>query len=236
MKKYHEAEMEAYFSKKESKKGFKCWKCRKEFANESELNSHMQNHDKPKQNKSDQCSKEFSHDCRVSDVPEQLTHTSQQQTRIEGGENSLRKGAPTSKKGFKCWKCRKGFKNEPELNIHMQNPCEPILSKPNLVEPNQCEGGGCSEEFSHEWKLKQFLEVHWEIGPFECEHCDFAFNRKENLTSHMKKYHESKMETYSSKQEEKNEFKCGKCSRKFTNESELNDHLQQNSCDPNPCK
>ncbi|GBN45285.1 hypothetical protein AVEN_223398-1 [Araneus ventricosus] len=109
-----------------SKKGFKCWKCRKEFANESEFISHMQNHDKPKQNKSERCSKKISHNLRVNKVPEHEIHTSQQQTRIEGGENSLRKRVPTSKKAFKCWKCRKGFTNELELKIHMQNPCEPI--------------------------------------------------------------------------------------------------------------
>ncbi|GBN71683.1 hypothetical protein AVEN_109041-1 [Araneus ventricosus] len=113
----------------------------------------------------------------------------------------------------------------------MQNPCEPIHRKPNQYKDDEC-----SEEFSYEWMLKDYLEVHWEIGPFECEHCDFAFNRKKHLTSHLKKYHESEMETYFSKQEPKNEFKCGKCSRNFTNESVLNDHLQQNSCDPNPCK
>ncbi|GBN58027.1 Zinc finger protein 425 [Araneus ventricosus] len=226
MMKCHESEMEAYFSKKESKRGFKCRKCRKEFANESELNSHMQNHDKPKQNKSDQCSKEFSHYCRVNEVPEQEIHTSQQQTRIEGGENYRRKRLPTSKKGFKCWKCRKGFANESELNIHRKNVCEPNLYK--------C--GKCSEEFSHDWKLKEHLVVHGEVKPFECEHCDLAFNKERYLTSHIKKYHESEMETYFSKPESKNDFKCGKCSRKFTNESELYDHLQQNSCDPNPCK
>ncbi|GBN93674.1 hypothetical protein AVEN_232492-1 [Araneus ventricosus] len=118
----------------------------------------------------------------------------------------------------------------------MQNPYEPIHSKLNLGEQNQYEGGECSEEFPPEWKLKEYLEVHWEVGHFECEHCDFAFNRKENLTSHMKKYHESEMETYFSKPESRNEFKCKKCSRKFTRESELNIHLQQNNCDPNPCK
>ncbi|GBO25409.1 hypothetical protein AVEN_245780-1 [Araneus ventricosus] len=138
----------------------------------------MQNHDKPKQNKRDQCSKEFSHDCRVTEVPEQETHTSQQQTRIEGGENSLRKRAPTSKKGLKCWKCRKGFKNESELNIHMQNPCEPIHRKPNLGEPNQYKCRKCSEEFSHDWKLKEHLVVHGVVKPFECEHCDLAYKRE----------------------------------------------------------
>ncbi|GBO12570.1 hypothetical protein AVEN_21141-1 [Araneus ventricosus] len=261
-----------------SKKRLKCWKCRKGFRNESELNIHVENPCEPMQNKRDQCSKEFSHDCRVNYVPEQEAHTSQQQTRIEGGENALRKLAARSQKGFKCWNCRNIFTYVSELHIHMQNPCEPkhgkpipgelnqykcgecsaefshewkleehlvvhwenpcepIHSKSNLGEPNQYEGGGYSEEFSHEWKLKEYLEVHWEVGPFECEHCDFAFNRKENLTSHMKKYHESEMETYFSKPESKNELKCGKCSRKFTNESELNDHLQENSCDPNPCK
>ncbi|GBN93744.1 hypothetical protein AVEN_35202-1 [Araneus ventricosus] len=188
------------------------------------------------QNKRDQCAKEFSHDCRVNDVPEQEAHTSQQQTRIEGWENALRKLAARSKKGFKYWNCRNIFTYVSELHIHMQNPCEPILSKPNLGEPNQYEGGGCSEECSHEWKLKEYLEVQWEVGPFECEHCDCVFKRKGNLTSHIWKYHESEMEAYFSKQESKNELKCGKCSRKFTNESELNYHLQQNSCDPNPCK
>ncbi|GBN45287.1 hypothetical protein AVEN_164076-1 [Araneus ventricosus] len=104
----------------------------------------------------------------------------------------------------------------------MQNPSEPEHGKP--------------EEFSHEWKLKEHLVVHWEVKPFECEHCDLVFKWKNHLTSHMNKYHESQTEAYFSKQESKKEFKCGKCSRKFTSESELNDHLQQNSCDPNPCK
>ncbi|GBM83573.1 hypothetical protein AVEN_149557-1, partial [Araneus ventricosus] len=41
MRKYHESELEAYFSKQESKKEFKCWKCRKGFANELEINNHL---------------------------------------------------------------------------------------------------------------------------------------------------------------------------------------------------
>ncbi|GBN58033.1 hypothetical protein AVEN_80850-1 [Araneus ventricosus] len=163
---------------------------------------------------------------RENEVSKQNACTSHQQTRIEGGENYRRKRLPTSKKGFRCWKCRKGFANESELNIHRKNVCEPNLYK--------C--GKCSEEFSHDWKLKEHLVVHREVKPFECEHCDLAFNKERYLTSHMKKYHESEMETYFFKPESKNDFKCGKCSRKFTNESELYDHLQQNSCDPNPCK
>ncbi|GBO45696.1 hypothetical protein AVEN_57260-1 [Araneus ventricosus] len=107
---------------------------------------------------------------RVNEFSNQKAHTSQQQTRTEGVENYRRKRAPTSKKGFKCWKCRKGFTNESELNIHMQNPCEPIHSK-----PNQYKDGECSEEFSHGWMLKEYLDVHWEVKPFECEHCALAF-------------------------------------------------------------
>ncbi|GBN29550.1 hypothetical protein AVEN_59125-1 [Araneus ventricosus] len=166
----------------------------------------MQNHDEPKQNKSGQCPKKFSHNYR-------------------------RKRAPTSKKGFKCCNCRKWFTNESELKIHMQNPCEPKHGK-----PSQYKCGECSEEFSHEWKLKEHLVVHWELKPFECEHCDLSYKWEKNLTSHMKKCHESEMGAYFSKQESKKEFKCEKCSRKFTSESELNNHLQQNSCDPNPFK
>ncbi|GBO07432.1 hypothetical protein AVEN_16668-1 [Araneus ventricosus] len=173
----------------------------------------------------------FPENLESEEVSKQKASTSQQQTRTEGVENFRRKRAPTSKKGFKCWKCRRGFTNESELNIHMQKSCELNFGKPNHY---KC--GECSKEFSHEWKLKAHLVVHWEVKPFECEHCDLAFKREKNLTSHMKKYHESEMETYFSKQEPKNEFKCGKCSKKFTSESELIDHLQQNSCDLNSCK
>ncbi|GBL99242.1 hypothetical protein AVEN_35720-1 [Araneus ventricosus] len=152
-----------------SKKRFECWKCRKGFANESELNIHMQNHDEPKQNKSGQCPKKFSHNYR-------------------------RKRAPKSKKGFKCWNCRKWFTNESELKILMQNPCEPKHGK-----PSQYKCGECSEEFSHEWKLEEHLVVHWEVKPFECEHCDLAFKWKNHLTSQMNKYHKSETEAYFSK-------------------------------------
>ncbi|GBN61049.1 Zinc finger protein 224 [Araneus ventricosus] len=185
-----------------SKKGFKCWKCRKGFANESELNIHMQKVCEPNQYKSDQCPKEFSHNWLVNDVPEQEAHTSQQQIRIEGRENALIKRVSTSKKGFKCRNCRKGFANESELNIHRQNICE----------PNQYKCGECSEEFSCDRKLKEHLVVHWEVKPFECEHCDLAFKWKNHLTSHMNKYHESEIEAYYAKQESKKELKSGKCS------------------------
>ncbi|GBO45171.1 hypothetical protein AVEN_14702-1 [Araneus ventricosus] len=172
---------------------------------------------------------------RVNEVSKQKARTSQQQKRIEGGENSLRKRAPTSKKGLKCWKCRKGFKNESELNIHMQNPCEPIHSKPNLGEPNHYKCGKCSEEFSHEWTLKDHLVVHCEVRPFECEHCDSSFKRERDLTSLMKKYHESEMEVYFSKKKSKKGFKCRNCRKGFANESELNIH-RQNVCEPNQYK
>ncbi|GBO12598.1 hypothetical protein AVEN_4649-1 [Araneus ventricosus] len=219
-----------------SKKGLKCWKCRKGFANESELNIHMQNPCEQMPNKTDQCPQEFSNDCRVNEVPEEEAHNSQRQTRTDGRENALRKLASRSKKGFKCWNCRKGFTYVSELHIHMQNPCEPKLGKPIPGELNQYKCGECSEEFSHEWKLEEHLVVHWEVKPFECEHCDLAFKWEKTLTLHMKKYHESEMEAYFSDQESKNEFKCVMCSRKFTSESELNNHWQQNNCDPNNFK
>ncbi|GBM02942.1 Zinc finger protein 626, partial [Araneus ventricosus] len=210
-----------------SKKEFKCWKCRKGFANESELNIHFQNPCEPIQYKSDQCPKEFSHNWLVNDVPEKETHTSQQQTRIDGQENALRKHVfSTSKKGFKCRNCRKVLTNVSELKIHMQNPCELKHG-----ETNQYKCGEFSEEFSHEWKLKEHLVVHWEVKPFGCEHCDLAFKWEKNLTSHMRKYHESEMEAYLSKQESKKGFKCWKCRKGFTNESELNIHMQ-NPCEP----
>ncbi|GBN71680.1 hypothetical protein AVEN_109038-1, partial [Araneus ventricosus] len=72
---------------------------------------------------------------RVNEVSKQKARTSQQQKRIEGVENYRRKRAPTSKKGFKGWKCRKGFTTESELNIHMQNH----------EEPKQCKCGKFSE-------------------------------------------------------------------------------------------
>ncbi|GBL94099.1 hypothetical protein AVEN_46639-1 [Araneus ventricosus] len=102
-------------------------------------------------------------------------------------------------------KCRKGFTNVSELKFHMQNPCEPKRGKSNLGEPNRYKCGECSDEFSHEWKLKEHLVVHWEVKPFECEHCDLAFKWKKHLTSHMKKYHESEMEsTFISKNQRRN--------------------------------
>ncbi|GBM09315.1 hypothetical protein AVEN_258070-1, partial [Araneus ventricosus] len=65
----------------------------------------------------------FPENLESEEVSKQKAVTSQQQTRTEGVENFRRKRAPTSKKGFKCWKCRRGFTNESKLNIHMQNPC-----------------------------------------------------------------------------------------------------------------
>ncbi|GBO25408.1 hypothetical protein AVEN_245779-1 [Araneus ventricosus] len=135
---------------------------------------------------------------RVHEVSKHKGRISQQQKRIEGGVIYRRKRAPTSKKGFKCWKCRKGFANELELNIHMRSH----------EEPKQCKCGKCSEEFSHDWKLKEHLVVHEEVKPFECEHCDLAYKWKKNLTSHMKKYHESEMEAYFSKKKSKKGLKC----------------------------
>ncbi|GBL64396.1 hypothetical protein AVEN_28051-1, partial [Araneus ventricosus] len=99
------------------------------------------------------------------EVSKQKARISQQQKRIEGAVNYRRKRAPTSKKGFKCWKCRKGFANETELNRHMQN----------RDESKQYKCGKYSEEFSHDWKLQEKLMFHWEVKPFECEHCDVAF-------------------------------------------------------------
>ncbi|GBN71684.1 hypothetical protein AVEN_109042-1 [Araneus ventricosus] len=77
---------------------------------------------------------------REKEISKQKSGTSQQQTRIEGVENFRRKRAPTSKKGIKCWKCRKGFTNESELNSHMQNHDEP--------KQNKSDQG--SKEFSHD--------------------------------------------------------------------------------------
>ncbi|GBN47283.1 hypothetical protein AVEN_67303-1 [Araneus ventricosus] len=77
------------------------------------------------------------------------------------------------------------------------------FSSKNVCEPNLYKCGKCSDDFSHDWKLKEHLVVHWEVKPFECEHCDLAFKWKNHPTPHMKKYHESETEAYYNKQETK---------------------------------
>ncbi|GBO12599.1 Zinc finger protein 266 [Araneus ventricosus] len=205
---------------------YKCGECFEEFSYEWKLKEHLVVHWEVKPFECEHCDLAFKREKNLTSHMKKY-HESEMEAYFSKQE---------SKKEFECRICRKGFTNESELYIHMQNPCEPKHGKLNLSKPNQYKCGECFEEFSHDWKLKEHLVVHWEVKPFECEHCDLAFKLDKYLISHLKKYHESEMEAYFYKQESKKEFKSAKCPRKFTNESELSNHFQQNSCDLNPCK
>ncbi|GBL88548.1 hypothetical protein AVEN_175843-1, partial [Araneus ventricosus] len=175
----------------------------------------------------------FSEDLEsVNEAPQQDTHTSEKQTRIEGVENyntlhalKVKPSPPTSNLVFECEKCTRKFTDECLFNAHMQDQ-----DKQNPYKCNQC-----PMEFQYESWLRSHYVVHTKGKPFKCNKCHYECKRKEYLITHIRNHHESQL---SSQQIPSNKiFKCVKCSGNFIKEAAFHAHVLNNNCDPNrfPC-
>ena len=60
--------------------------------------------------------------------------------------------------------------------------------------------------------------IQLKLKPFECEHCDAKFGRKENWRAHVKTVHEEIMP-----------HKCKICERAFATRSGVKDHMKTHS-------
>merc|ERR1712096_231609 len=75
------------------------------------------------------------------------------------------------------------IKEEPENKTKDQNKPEEDQAR---IQSKTCQ---CGKTFSSKEKLARHALIHTGVKPFECQHCDRAFNRKDKLNEHIKNKH-----------------------------------------------
>lgn len=123
---------------------------------------------------------------------------------------------------FKCTSSL--FDGSTATNLVKDNfskPNENIVKNPNFSEFNRdgekrfiCGEPNCGMTFKFNCELKRHLNSHLKIEKFECSICNKSFNRKDNLTSHLKT-HDGK------------EFICPICNEGFNKKWSLQNHMKK---------
>lgn len=104
--------------------------------------------------------------------------------------------------GLDCRMCERVFKNQQELEKHIQNHDE--------HRPHKCPQ--CNKGFKQPCHLNQHLRTHTDERPFPCEVCNKSFKQACQLKQHMRLHTGEKP------------YRCGQCNRAFKQASQLNQH------------
>ncbi|KAI9088838.1 hypothetical protein DFS34DRAFT_585722, partial [Phlyctochytrium arcticum] len=76
-----------------------------------------------------------------------------------------------------------------------------------------CDHPGCGKRFTRQQNLKSHQDVHTGLKPYQCEHCNVRFRRKQDLQRHNRTMHEAaKLHT------------CPRCQKEFARADALKRH------------
>lgn len=129
-------------------------------------------------------------------------------------------------KTYFCEYCPESFSTSYYLKLH-------IMHHTN-EKPYKCDI--CNKAFRMRWRVKVHRVIHEEIKPFACKVCGHRTCRKDNLTSHLKRVHNTPVEQIDLfiddvpiakvEREERKLFSCNICSSKYTRRDNLVTHLR----------
>lgn len=172
-------------------KPFQCSYCHKNYTLKSKLNAHIRLHTKRNVHRCRICDKEFSYPSYLKE--HEKVH-------------ELKPDKLDLSKNFECPVCRKGFRVEKNLKIHMRLHSEDAT---NIL---SCEL--CNKKFSRKYHLKTHLKMHQTVSAktHKCQYCDKCFSHKCNLVEHLRIH--TKMKP----------FRCDSCGKCFAQSSHLKSH------------
>ena len=135
-----------------------------------------------------------------------------------------------------CNVCKKKFRNEMMLKIHLEEHQEEIVVDPNgRISCNRCD-----KTFKTVYQLREHKVIHVQ-GMFSCDQCSSKFSKYHALKSHLK-HHDEVVECDQCDKKYRSKFilnehklsvhqglrlKCNFCERGFTGSSNLNKHVQK---------
>ncbi|XP_064098583.1 zinc finger protein 91-like [Macrobrachium nipponense] len=129
-------------------------------------------------------------------------------------------------KTYFCEYCPESFSTSYYLKLH-------IMHHTN-EKPYKCDI--CNKAFRMRWRVKVHRVIHEEIKPFACKVCGHRTCRKDNLTSHLKRVHNTPLEQIELfiddvpvakvEREERKLFSCNICPSKYTRRDNLVTHLR----------
>ena len=254
----------------EEKKQYQCEICDRTFFRSSHLKRHVLTHSTGRVNTCDYCGKPFNsmanlrrhlminhkkdskHQCQVCGQmilqPSHLVkHVREHQcdvVAVKKGESIFPvDNAANGEQAFKCYICKKMFKEHILLKRHLQVHTNKVLYK--------C--GACDKIYPTMMALKKHMFVHGE-GPFKCEFCALEFHQytdlKEHLRTHETNVEEKKYpcdicgkrfkyrlllrkhkEMHEAEESNVPMFQCNLCSKKFRHVSSLSRHKKSHELD-----
>jgi len=202
-----------------SSKSFKCEKCDTNFANQYSLKKHCKKFHEVKQYVCDECGKSFHkhhllRNHRVEHTGDPLPFKCNQCGKTFQYAMYLKRHARIHK-GYVCDVCNSTFEKWSDLQQHKSS--DHTVKSTRDVEIHRCDQ--CDKSFRSQVFLKKHKVVHQESREtFHCpvEFCPRFFYFKNNLSQHIKSYHEGQ------------KYLCSQsgCTHKFYSKQRLLDHLE----------
>lgn len=205
----------------EEKKQFQCEVCERIFFRSSHLKRHLMTHSTGRVNTCDYCGKPFNsmanlrrhlminhqkdtkHQCQVCGQmilqPSHLAkHAREHQCAMVAGKDGeiiFQEETGHTEQAFKCYICKKIFKEHGLLKKHLQVHSNKVLYK--------C--GACEKIYPTMMALKKHMVIHGE-GPFKCYMCAIEFEQYSDFREHQNKHQISADEK---------KYPCDICGKRF---------------------
>lgn len=134
---------------------------------------------------------------------------------------------------FACDECPESFTTIKDVVAHglfhrkmkeKQDPLQNLTKEEKQVVFVKCQEPGkreygcfrCTKSFGRLYMAREHANVHLNLTPFKCDHCQHAFHSQGSLSKHLHSAHEESIT-----------FKCPKCKRNYSDSDIFQTHVEQ---------
>ncbi|CAJ0605428.1 unnamed protein product [Cylicocyclus nassatus] len=113
-------------------------------------------------------------------------------------KHSLR-GIPENNQGrtdFQCSICRREYGNYRLLRKHIKSVHEKSYATYTRLPKYACNIDDCKKVFTTSGLLQDHINMHKDVKPYTCTHCDRSFHARARFAVHLSKYHGASIRDY----------------------------------------